>query len=265
MTATLCHLLSRPALSLLGLATLLSLSACGEGPARPRLLELTISQETRYVGVAVQAARAGTDEWLMEQCESRLKPTEIRVSSEPSKITYDFTRSVQELTQESGSAKRGQSTLGLTKVSFQTSLRYSGNYLVDQPTRKACMRPVVSVKLTVSPQTVFVAREFPQGTCMFNEVAQHELRHVQANQDAVEGAADALQAEMARHYGNRIFMGPQAELQRQLEEEMGRRWMPWAQAELERRRKVHEQIDSPQEYARLGQVCNGAARAALAR
>ncbi len=92
---------------------------------------------------------------------------------------------------------------------------------------------------------------------MFGHIAQHELRHVNANQSQLEATADALSMVLKKAFGNRIFYGTQQEMKVQLEAAMSKDWFPWAQAKLKEVDAIHRSIDSPEEYARNATLCGG--------
>ncbi len=242
------------ALALLGL-----LQGCAKrDTAEPRVLEYQTSQEVQYVSVSTYALQAESATWWEQQCEQRLQPSRIVVKTEPSQILYDYSQGLQQLDGKSGLARGAkQHTLGLTVAEMRTSLKWEGNYLVDSKTGRACMRPQLTVNLSVNPQTVFIAREFPRGTCGFNHIAQHELRHVRANQTQLEATADQLRKELEQAFGNRVFYGEHAKMKAQLEHALTTDWLPWAKAQLRKVEAQHQAIDSPQEYAANRSVCSG--------
>lgn len=198
------------------------------------------------------------------ECEQRLQPTRIEVTAVPSEIRYDFSLNMRELTRRGASHRqRGQTVLGLTEVTLRSKLDWGGNYYTDKTTSRTCMRPSLKIAFDVTPQTVFVAKEFPRGSCAFDEIIRHELRHVEANQNQVEVVAAYLQRELSGFFGNRIFYGDARQLRNQLEQAVKTSWMPQAQARLGEVVAAHRGIDTPQEYARNLTMCNGAVRKAM--
>lgn len=192
--------------------------------------------------------------WVAE-CEARLPLTRIEVKVQASPIVHDFRQDVQALTRRHAPG-RGQLTLGLTERTVQTSFQ-TKNSLLTRPTEPlACMRPDVSVTLSLAPHTVFIAREFKQGTCGFAHIAEHELKHVQVNEMALSRTAAALRQALLSSFGQRVFYGSPDQLQKALTTHL-HEWLEWTKVEMDKTLVLHEAIDSPQEYARNRTVCAG--------
>lgn len=215
-----------------------------------------ISALTAATACATAPAVAGDRSWEA-QCEARLQPAHIAVTTEPSQLRYDFSQTIQALTLKAPLKTAGTKTLGLTVAQMRTSLKWSANYLVDDKTGRACMRPQLEVGLSVNPQQVYIAREFPQGSCAFNHIAEHELRHVRVNQARLEQVADQLKVELQSALGGRVFYGEHSQLRQQLEQAVTKDWLPWVQQQLNAVDAQHQLIDSPQEYAQNQTACNG--------
>lgn len=227
------------------------------------------SESTRMTQVDAPAGTLRSDvsqtesDRFQRECESRLEPTEVRAISLPSAVLYEFGVPVTLLTRL-GARQHGlnQAVVGLTEYVLKHKIAWSGGTLVSS-TGLACTRPHLTLTLEVGPQRVYVAREFPQGTCAFNDIARHELRHVYANQEGIEAAASALQQEMEAYYGNRIFYGDKASLRAQMEKEVRQTWLPRLQDQMKAIDLRHNDIDSPQEYLRNQSICDGAIPKAL--
>ncbi len=200
-------------------------------------------------------ARAQDAEFARE-CETRLAPARLEVVVPPSSVQYDFSRSVAELTATRKKAEAGRHTLGLTVFELKTSLAWQSNML-RRADDTACLRPHIRITLDVGPQHVYIGREFPQGSCAFNDIARHELLHVRANQARAEAVGAALKTALEQQFGNRVFHGRAAQLRAQLESALRESWFPWAQQQLAEVDKTHASIDSPEEYARNQLVCGG--------
>ncbi len=225
--------------------------------AEPRVLEFQTEQEVSFVSVNMRATKAEAEDWWTAQCESRLRPARVRVVQEPTSISYDLSKSIRDLNALAPAYVRGKHTLGLTRTEMKTSIQWEGNYLVDSQSGRACMRPNFTIRLSVSPQTVYIAREFALGSCAYKHIAEHELRHVQANQRQLEQVAKQFDAELQAAFGSRIFYGTQKELRAQLQTAVEQDWFPAIKEHLAKVESVHEDIDSPQEYANNLKVCGG--------
>lgn len=242
---------------------LLLLCLLARAPSMKKLsscLLLTLLCACDNQGIATAEAAAPVPRETFEaECERRLNPTDIRVQALPSAIHYNFASSMAQLTSK-GSRQRqlGQVVLGLTEARLSYKLNWGANYLVEQGTGRACMRPRLTLVFDVNPQLVSVAREFPKGSCPFNEIAAHELRHVYANQAQLEAAANMMQRELTNFFGQKVFYGSHSSLQAQWQDALTTSWMPLAKAELAKVDTAHNAIDSPAEYARNRTICDGA-------
>lgn len=219
---------------------------------------MSVLATTCLVTPAAAPAQTPTSDDFHASCEARLPLTRIRVRSLPSSVTYNFSSSAEQLTSRpDNTMARGLTTLGLTESVFQLEVSAGSTKLVNSATGQACMRPQLNITVQVGPQRVSVAREFPQGTCAFNEIVQHELRHVYANQAQLERTADQLEQTLKAKFGNQVFYGTDAELTRAFSDNIKTAWIPWGQAKYLEGRRAHETIDSPAEYARNNTMCGG--------
>ena len=203
-------------------------------------------------GVRAQAVPAD----FTARCEAELAPAVFEVRSEPSQVRYDFGKSVAQLQAMTKAANPTMKTLGLTTTSIKLTGNWTWSTLV-LPNGLACLRPSMLVLVSVNPQTVHVAREFPQGTCAFDVIAEHELRHVRTNQSHLERIAGVYQQRISSYYGQRIFYGPYETLKKQATEAFQGHWKTAIERDLEAVSLLHAQIDTPQEYARNDVVCAG--------
>lgn len=196
------------------------------------------------------------DVQVRAKCEAELKPTLIQVSVKPQELQYDFSKSLAELTQRSKKKQTGRQTLGLTETTVRLSTERAYATL-KKPNGMGCLRPSLEVTLSASPQTIFIAREFPKGSCAFNEIMAHELRHARVNQSHTEAVARQLKAELDQVFGQQIFYGNVAELTQQFKDAWDKQWLPRIDQQLKASEAQHREIDSPQEYARNNTMCDG--------
>jgi hypothetical protein len=169
---------------------------------------------------------------------------------------YDFSKSVAELTQRRKQKSDRWQTLGLTETVVRLSTK-RGYATLKMPSGMGCLRPSLEVTLSTSPQTIFVAREFPKGSCAFNEIMAHELRHAAVNQRHAESVARKLKAELDQVFGQQIFYGDVQQLTQQFKQAWDREWVPRINKQLGESEAQHRQIDSPEEYARNNTMCGG--------
>lgn len=204
-------------------------------------------------------------ESFADRCDRVLPPTSVEVAVSTEQVVVDNTHSVQGISQMPPVASAGSAwsfKLGLTSTELASEVSVSSSFLTA-PSGETCMRPAIKVSISASPQRVYVAREFPAGTCAYTHIVEHEMRHVRENQAQVVSVATWLKGELTAHFGGKIYRGDQAEMEQQMAAAIREQWIPMAQQALANVEVAHRAIDTPEEYARNHTVCDGAIPAAL--
>ena len=155
-------------------------------------------------------------------------------------------------------AQPGKQVLGLTRGRASSRFSLSLARQLDPSGRWECASPQITVTYGFSPLTVYVAREFPEGSCAFKEIYQHEMRHVKTYQAHLVSIESELTATLSRRFATGSpWRGPSGQTRAQLERELNERWLPYVQREIDRVDADQTLIDSPEEYARVADSCNG--------
>jgi hypothetical protein len=119
-------------------------------------------------------------------------------------VAYDFTRERDELltiVRRHGSADAsarmsGRRIHGLTHSSLSYQMKASFE-MRGLPDGTWCLWPRSTVaELGYSDTTVYVARDYPAGTCAFEAVLAHEAEHVAINAAVVDAHAPRLRAAL---------------------------------------------------------------------
>lgn len=151
-----------------------------------------------------------------------------------------------------------QRTLGLTRGIARVSFASKTALVIDRSGRWECASPQLVVSYGFSPMTVYVAKEFAKGSCAYNEIYQHELRHVKAHQEHLvrieQELADTLRQRFATGAPWRTSVG---QTRLTLEQELNDRWIPYIRREMQRVESAQALIDTPEEYARVANACQG--------
>jgi hypothetical protein len=192
-----------------------------------------------------QPAVTDFPEALVRQCERELAPARIEVRVDPVPIQYDFTRSLAELGRAVPPSRAGYVTTGLTVRQLQTQARW-GDSAFALPDGTGCLRPDVSVTLAFVRHTVYVAREFPPGSCAHRDTLEHERTHVQLNERQAAEAARVLRERLRAFFGQRIFYGDLATLRVQLGQALQSDWLPWLEERLAGGEAEHAAFDKHQ-------------------
>ncbi len=130
--------------------------------------------------------------------------------------------------------------------------------LLKDATGTTCARPGITLDLEYAHLKMLLGEHLKEGSCEHGEIHDHEHRHVEAFHQALDLAVARTQARWAVEWSQRpILYGTAAEIQSQVREfrdEVAR----FAHDEILRAAdRLNNEIDSLEEYARLGKVCNG--------
>lgn len=152
----------------------------------------------------------------------------------------------------------GHQVLGLTRGN--AVVHFSSKMLSHRENsgRWECTSPQITLSIGYSQLTVYVAKEFAQGSCAYKEIHEHELRHVKAYQNHLKEIEKELGETLSRRFatGN-SWRGPPGRIPVQIEREIEERWAPYVRRELARVDTQHALIDTPEEYARVAAGCAG--------
>lgn len=196
-----------------------------------------------------------------DNCERLPKPSvTLKRYEEP--ISLDTRTSVRTLTLLGPVQMRpGKQVLGLTRGTATVRFETRVESYIDRSGQWECASPQITVSYGFSPMTVYVAREFPAGTCAYNEIYQHELRHVNAYQAHLKGIEkDIADTLGARFTSSGPWRGPRGQARARLQQELEERWAPYVKREINKVDATQALIDTPEEYARVAASCNGEIR-----
>jgi hypothetical protein len=114
----------------------------------------------------------------------------------------------------------------------------------------------VRVTLAHVGHRILIAREIPQGGCLYQEVETHERRHVAANRRALREAVAPVGRALEAWAANAETRAATAEAAREaLLSGLQATMTPLIAAVQERRDVANRAIDSPEEYRRIAQSC----------
>lgn len=209
-------------------------------------------------GGAASAATA-----FQSRCEDTIGTTVARLEVQDNGWSIDNSRSYRSLT-----AMKGQGVgyvLGLTRTESRIAIGLEGKLLQDRVSGYECVAPVVKVKLSYVPIVVYVGSEFAPGTCAYEEILSHEMRHLKVYLDHLPKVEAVVRAALERRFIAKPLYAPSGQARALLNEELDRRWMPFIKNEMAKVEALHATIDAPQEYARLSKVCKGEVQSLLSR
>lgn len=184
---------------------------------------------------------------------------QINVLFEFEDVKFNHTTSIQNLTEENSKKYSEHShTMGLSKTSLTQNIKL--NYLTEKTNFQECTQlKKIDIILGLKNRIVYVAKEIPQNTCFFNEVLNHEKKHVQADEYALQINENYIKKSMQTALLNKATIVG-------MDEKTARKKISDYITQISNhlfenvniyRDKLQANIDSPEEYKKLSKVCNG--------
>ncbi len=155
-------------------------------------------------------------------------------------------------------ARPGTRVLGLTRGTATVRMEVRSPSYVDRSGRWECSSPQLVVTYGYDPMTVYIAKEFPERTCAYNEIYKHELRHVKTYQEHLVAIEKDLTETLRRRFATGTpWRGPVGNTQAILQREIDDRWLPYIKREIGKVEVAQARVDTPDEYERVSRSCNG--------
>ena len=193
-----------------------------------------------------------------DPCAELPKPS-VTIKRINERISYNTEYSYKSLTNIGASlARPGKQVLGLTRGNATVSFASNTPAIIDPTGRWECASPQITLSFGFSPMTVYVAREFPEGSCAYKEIHEHEMRHVEAYQKHIASIEKELTEMLnARFATGAVWRGPVGQTASRLRQELDARWAPYVQRQIKRVDEAQAKIDTAEEYERVANACNG--------
>lgn len=187
---------------------------------------------------------------------AKLPPARYDVVTTPFEIREVDTADIRELTGRSGASFAQHRTFGLTTVSFGHETQTELRVLEERASGRTCATPHVTVRVSMQPVVVYVARELREDTCRHAATRAHEMEHVAVYREELADTARALRAQLAAAVGAQVLHGRSAdELNRRYEARLREYLSTFMRARHEALNARQAQLDTPEEYARVGAAC----------
>ena len=199
-------------------------------------------------------------------CEELPKPS-ITFKRLEEKLSFNHSYSYQSLTNIGFSTNSpGKWILGLTRGNASAGFSLGAPIIIDPTGRWECLSPQINITFGFSPVTVYVAKEFPEGTCAHKEILEHEMRHAKTYQEHIVQIEKELQQTLtARFSTDTPWRGPRGQLTGKINQELEERWLPYIQRTIKRVDEAQKQIDTEEEYERISNACDGEVKKVIAR
>jgi hypothetical protein len=169
----------------------------------------------------------------------------------------DNTLSYRDLTRMKRPSVRNGFVLGLTRTESRVAIEADGTLLQSSDGTMECVLPHIAVTLYYQPIVVYVSREFKPGSCAYDAVLAHEMRHLKSYLDYLPKVKERVEARLGGRFAGRPLYARAGASRLLLQRDIDRNWMPYIRGEMGRVERMQAAIDSPREYARLSKVCQG--------
>lgn len=193
-----------------------------------------------------------------DPCDELPKPS-VTIKRIDERISYNTEYSYRSLTNIGASlARPGKQVLGLTRGNATVSFASNTPGIIDPTGRWECTSPQITLSFGFSPMTVYVAREFPKGSCAYKEIHEHEMRHVEAYRTHIASIEKELTETLnARFATGTVWRGPVGQTASRLRQELDARWAPYVQRQIKLVDEAQAKIDTAEEYERVANACGG--------
>ena len=149
---------------------------------------------------------------------------------------------------------------GLMQGGIELAERMSFRNITNNRMGQVCYWfDTVTVTLHIKP-TIFIASEFPQGTCKHNAIRDHELKHIQVDREIVNKYAALIGKAVKDELDRQAVYGPYKVAQaKEVEKYMTGRLesvLKYYSAMMSDERKRRQQVvDSLNEYESVNKAC----------
>jgi len=192
------------------------------------------------------------------RCEDTISKTVSVLSARQNGYSVNTQLSYKALTRmKGGMLPPNGFVLGLTKTESRVQIGVDGPMLQDPASGYECVAPQIKVELTYAPVRIYIGNEFPAGTCGYEVILAHEMRHMQTYMDQLPKVEKVVRDALAKRFEAKPLYAPAGTARSALTHEIDSGWMPFIKAEMGKVELLQTQIDSPAEYARLSKACNG--------
>ena len=199
-------------------------------------------------------------------CKPRVAP-EINISPSKSRVRYDFTKRKEQLnavdvdTVSPYGPQHKTQVSGLMSGSIQVKHEMQFEHQIYQSLDLGCLYiRSVDINVHVEP-TIYVAAEYPKGSCMHNAVLAHEHKHVREDQLIVNKYSKIIGRAMQQAVNSRgASFGPYEiarvkHVQKNIQNSLNKVIKKYNDKMNNERRKRQQAIDSFEEYESIGKRC----------
>jgi len=169
--------------------------------------------------------------------------------------TLDNSLSVSDLTRQFPPTYAGR-ILGITNATLAKVISFNNEGVVQAGTGRVCLRPQIKINVAFDPMVVHVASDFPLNSCKYQEVFEHEMRHVQAYTEFLPTFAAEMESEFKASMGTDLqYFASKDESRQSTDTLIETTWMPYLAARMAEVQAAQQSIDTREEYERIARTC----------
>ncbi len=208
------------------------------------------------------AVKSATDQYnplvsFESRCEN-LPPAHVDIRPSATTVETNELLTLQELTTLGEDNPATHRTLGLTRTEIRREVSIELKGLKDAQGGRSCLRPQLSIEISMRPMTVYVASELRDNPCGRAVVLEHEMKHVAAFREHMLEMAQELGEQLPTLFGQRVvFAADPAAGEALVRTELQGFLRDFDVANAQALKTRQAAIDSPEEYARVGAACGG--------
>jgi hypothetical protein len=230
------------------------------------LIAIALCAVSLFVSLFVSGPANAQSREDISWCRTAKAP-QLIIKPVTDKVTYNHTKTKSQLnnfevdTVNPYGTKVHTDVGGIMRGGIETNYatKFAG---LRSPEGQSCVWfDTVTVDIKITP-TIFIAKDYKKGSCMYNAVLEHETKHVNVDRSLVNTYAQTIGAALQKELSGKTVYGPvpsaresatQDQMQRRISKIM-KDQMAVLNAE---RLKRQQQVDSLAEYNRVNAMCPG--------
>lgn len=190
----------------------------------------------------------------------------INIMMSSKQVQYDLSRSKRDLkgfnidTKSPYDANAHTEVGGLMNGEISVNSQVSFGYLQDTNSGEACYwYDTIEVKMHIDP-TIFIAKENPQGSCEYNAILEHEMKHIKIDRAILKKYKARIENDLYKIASKVGTIGPiSLSISGRTQNKMMKIIEKAVSNQTERmyaeRRKLQQSVDSLEEYERVANKC----------
>ncbi len=199
-------------------------------------------------------------------CKADRSP-QIQVKTSTDQVKWDYSKSEKDLNAFNIDTINpyGNSIItdvgGLMQGGIELSEKISFRTITHNRMAQMCYwYDTVQVSLHILP-TIYIAREFPPGTCKHNAIREHELKHIEVDREIVNKYAALIGAAVKQELDKQSLFGPyhtnqSKEVEAYLSGRIAAVIKYHHDMMSDERKRRQQVIDSLNEYERVNHLCD---------